>query len=177
MIRVLYGERDEHRISAMALLDSQCEFNMMSTRCAARLGLKYDDAPRHPLAKTITGHLVYKVGEIRTRWYFEEGVQLSSSDKEITYFRRFEETDLLVIDSNEFDVIIGHPTLLSLGVYEQARNLAAPFRPLASNAGASTNDTAAEQRDFEERMERERLRVKEAERQRVRNPKGLLNDG
>jgi hypothetical protein len=168
MIRVVYGNNDGHRISALALLDSQCEFDMISTRCAARLGLNYKNAPREHLANTITGNRVYKVGEVWIRWCLEEGVRLSSSDEEITFSRRFEEARFLVVDSELFDVIIGHPTLVSLDLYAQQKNLVAPFRTLASKVSSSASDTAAEQRDFEKRMEKERLRMEEAERRRVR---------
>jgi hypothetical protein len=170
LIDVAYGRQDEYRITAKALFDSQCKFDLISTRCAAKLGLNFNKAVREPLSMTITGHTIYKVGKIDARWHCGEIVRSSSSDKVISFLPLVYDTCFLVIDSEYFDIIIGHPTLDDLELYGRKNNITAPFRPLPPNIAAPASVIATQQGAAEEEREKERLRMEQDELRRVRQP-------
>ncbi|KAH7379486.1 hypothetical protein BKA66DRAFT_571313 [Pyrenochaeta sp. MPI-SDFR-AT-0127] len=160
----------EFRIVAIALFDSQCKFDMISTSCAARLGLSYENAIRQPFSMTITRDTIYTVAEVDLRWHCNEAVQSSASDNVISFLPLFYDTRFLVIESDCFDIIIGHPTLERLNLYERKNNIIAPFRPLSPKVAAPSSLTAAQQTAADKEREMERLRTEQDERQRVRGP-------
>jgi hypothetical protein len=109
------------------LLDTQSQDDLISTRFARKFKVDLDNAVPEPYAVTVTGDTVYTVGTMSARWYTEKNrSRLSFKFKGPTLWR-FIEAEFRIIDSDQFDVIIGKRTIKVHNLFER-RSLLAPFR-------------------------------------------------
>ena len=91
----------------------------------------------------------------------------SPSGSELSFPPKFYDADFYVIDSDHFEVIIGHPSLELNGIYGR-KDTIAPFRSFVSAAGSSAAADAAQQQAHVAAVEAERARVSQFEKQQVR---------
>jgi hypothetical protein len=111
------------------LLDTQSEDDLISTRFARKFLVDLDAANPKPYALTVTGHTVYSVGTMSARWYTEKKRSRLSFRSRGPILWRFIEAEFRIIDSDQFDVIIGKRTINDHMLLERT-SLVAPFREL-----------------------------------------------
>ncbi|KAJ4348946.1 hypothetical protein N0V95_005031 [Ascochyta clinopodiicola] len=142
--------------SAKARFDSQSPVDIMSSTYAAMcLGIHFDNPDREPIGRTITGEIVYSIGQVSVRWAPpQDGTLSSQAGDKITLTAKTHHTTFYVTDSDCFDVIIGHPTLMVNGLYGEKPKLLNPFTSLPQ----ATSNSAQDQ-EYLRRMEAERLAV------------------
>ncbi|KAF3000789.1 hypothetical protein E8E13_005654 [Curvularia kusanoi] len=109
------------------LLDSQSEYDLISTRFAGQFDLDFKDAIRQYHAFTVTGHTVYSVGTMNARWYTQKSRSRWFFKSKGPSLYRFVEAEFRIIESDHFDVIIGSRTINKHRLLEQ-KSLLAPFR-------------------------------------------------
>ncbi|KZM26420.1 uncharacterized protein EKO05_0005921 [Ascochyta rabiei] len=155
----VYGP--EIRRSATGRFDSQSDVDLMSSTYAVRvLGLHFDNANSVPVGKTITGEVVHSIGQVTARWGPTQDATLSSpSGDKITLTAKTYHATFHVIDSDEFDVYIGHPSLVKNGLYGKKPKVLNPFRSYGSAAGPTATSNSAQDQEYLRRVEAERLAV------------------
>jgi hypothetical protein len=112
-VAITSGQADIKRTVAM-FFDSQCEDDLMSSRCAESFGLTFLNSPRQVYGVTITGHQVYTVGQIHNaRWrkLVREEPRWTNTPKHRSDPPHFYWTDFRVIESEAFDIIIGRKSI------------------------------------------------------------------
>ncbi|KAF3040787.1 hypothetical protein E8E11_001709 [Didymella keratinophila] len=123
-------------------------------------GLNFDNAIPKPVGETITGGIVYSIGEVTARWAPVQDVTLSSpSGDKITIPARTHITTFHVIQSDRFDVFVGHPSLENNGLYGERPKLLNPFRSYGSRSGPTATSSPAQDQEYLRRMEAERQAV------------------
>ena len=141
---------------------------MSSSYAANTLGIHFDNPVQEPIARTICGEILYSIGVVKARWFPMQGATLSSpSGDTITLAFKTHWTTFHVIDTDGWDVYIGHPTLLENGCLKvEARlPLVNPVRHYVSPNGPAPVTTPEQDQDYLRRMKEERKR-EEAARQR-----------
>ncbi|KAF1365835.1 hypothetical protein EJ07DRAFT_150325 [Lizonia empirigonia] len=159
--------RSEILRHAIARFDSQSPFDLMSSTYAARsFGLRFDNAVPEPIGETITGEVVYSIGQVTVRWAPVQDVMLSSplGDKTTLEPKTYDAT-FYVIVSDRFDIYIGHPSLEINGLYRKKHKLFNPFRMYVSTAGPTATSSPAQDQDYVRRVEEERLAVAQFKQQ------------
>lgn len=156
--------------AAIGAFDSQCAIDMMSRRYAEEiLGARFDNTTREPVGYTITNEPVFSVGRLKARWTYAEDVSSSSPGSEPVFAPLFYDAEFFVVESDHFEVIIGHPSLEKYKIYERKVGLMAPFRSLVSSANSSAAADAAQDQAHAAAMAAERACLSQFLQQQVRS--------
>jgi hypothetical protein len=111
-VSVLVGLHDVMK-SAVVRFDSGCEYNLMSTRFAKKLGLPFDGSDRPAIGVNLSGgEVCFSLGTADCRWYAPECGRPA-----------FKTSSFHVVDSELFDIIIGSETIESMGLFRPSRSL------------------------------------------------------
>ena len=155
------NKKYEYKWEAVLALDSQCAFNLISTLMVERENLVIEQPDRKHLATTITGQQIYSLGHIDIRVWCKVKVKPLLSGQP-TFKPKYYKMRFLVVQSNNFEAIVGHRTMEEEHIYRD-KDLICPFRTTAKSSG----DIAAQQQAADERIRKESLRVAEDEKRRA----------
>jgi hypothetical protein len=96
---------------ARILLDSQCEHDLVSsTYLHAHFGISLTGEDVVTIGQSITGSKILAIGKIEGRWVTR-------------HLNKYESSEFLVVDSANFDVIIGVRTITRTGLYRRRTRL------------------------------------------------------
>jgi len=111
------------------LVDTQSTVDAISTSCVSRYpGYTYSASAGVAIGTSITGRENYlSIAEIEIRW---RGINNQAQRSSGPYFRqtRIEESTCHVVESDEFDLIIGQPTINRLELLRRKTPILAAFR-------------------------------------------------
>jgi hypothetical protein len=96
--------------NAVILFDSQCQLDLVSSTCLHNFGISLTGEDVVTIGCTITGEKILAIGKIEGRWTTR-------------HLNRYESSEFLVVDSANFDVIIGVRTITRTGLYRQRSRL------------------------------------------------------
>jgi hypothetical protein len=168
IIHAMSARESDIRRSAIGRFDSQLSLDLMSSTYAERsFGLRFDADPK-AIGETITGEVVYSIGQVEARWASVQDVTLSTpSGDKITLYAKTYRATFHIIHSNRFDVFIGHPSLEANYLYGDKPKLLNPFRSYGSTAGPTATSSSAQDQEYLQRVEAERLAVAQLTQQQT----------
>ena len=111
----------------VVLFDSQSGHDLISTNFAETFGENYSGATRSIHAYTVTGDPVMTVGKMKVRWHVEVKQSRWPFRSNTKPLFKYYSAELLVIESDMFDVIIGRLTINKHSFFER-KDLLAAFR-------------------------------------------------
>jgi hypothetical protein len=120
---------DSALVLAVVLFDTECQGNLISKSFAERIGMSVGQMSPEPYAYTVTGHRVCSMGSIRARFTVE------NRENRRSWFRRFKGSPVLltpcyasfvIIDSDQFEVIIGKRTINEYRLFDGMHELNSP---------------------------------------------------
>ncbi|KAH8639845.1 hypothetical protein IG631_07615 [Alternaria alternata] len=179
---------DEISRTITALLDPQCHENLISTGCLhdSFPEVVYDTLVGVPIGTSITGREDYlSISTIDIRWTGCDDRALQSN-KGLCFRPRVESSTCHVVESEEFDLIIGRPTIDKCKLFKRNRIIAA-FRGINPSAKCTSQDLAcffransqcaaenvdSDQQDADARREKakEYKKLREKEKEDARKP-------
>lgn len=161
--------------------DTQCSIDVISTRLVAGLDASYKPMESRLIARTIAGETINAIGQVRARLWLKYtwsifGWVLEGPPKLV-------ELRLLVVESDLFDVFIGHPTLkkqrflnhcsswkgisgclvLRNRPRKHAEPIIAPFRPVTQDTKVKAREKAAIKKSINDIREADQRRLEERE--------------
>ncbi|RYN47386.1 hypothetical protein AA0114_g7704 [Alternaria tenuissima] len=162
---------DEISRTITALLDPQCHENLISTGCLhdSFPEVVYDTLVGVPIGTSITGREDYlSISTIDIRWTGCDDRALQSN-KGLCFRPRVESSTCHVVESEEFDLIIGRPTIDKCKLFKRNRIIAA-FRGI--NPSAKSENVDSDQQDADARREKakEYKKLREKEKEDARKP-------
>jgi hypothetical protein len=125
---------EEIKRTAVVLLDPQCPVDVVSTSCLRTKfpGFTYPRSIGETIGTSITAREKYQsIAMVDLRWYGQKG-RARKSATEPQFRSRFEESSCHVVDSEEFELIIGRETIDRLRLYKLNHGIIAAFRGVAS---------------------------------------------
>ncbi|KAI4919805.1 hypothetical protein J4E90_001942 [Alternaria incomplexa] len=148
------------------LVDTQSTVDAISTSCVSRYpGYTYSASAGVAIGTSITGRENYlSIAEIEIRW---RGINNQAQRSSGPYFRqtRIEESTCHVVESDEFDLIIGQPTINRLELLRRKTPILAAFR------GVNTSVNIENIHDDQQSAEDKRKKAKEHKKQREKEEK------
>ncbi|KAI4714468.1 hypothetical protein J4E89_000148 [Alternaria sp. Ai002NY15] len=174
---------DEIGRNVKILLDPQSPENVISTRCLSRFpGYTYSASNGVAIGTSITGREDYlSIAEVDIRW---RGSNNKARRFTGPYFKqtRIESSTCHVVDSDEFDLIIGQPTINELGLFRRNNPIIAAFRgvntsmnsmPQALTHLVLTNSWCVDENadDEEQAAEERRRKAKDDKKRREKEEK------
>ena len=133
LVRIIVGN-DEIKRTVVVLFDPQCPVDIVSTHCLDTnfSGLAYPTSPPETIGTSITGREKYQsIGTVDLRWYGQK-CRARLLNKVPQYRPRFEESSCCVVQSDEFELILGKGTIDKLQLFKPNRGIIAAFRGLTS---------------------------------------------
>lgn len=110
-VTLVAGQQDKQKWwESILAFDSRCRFNLISTRIVEREALEMERIEEVHVADTMTGLPIYCLGYINITVWFMVEIQ-SQLGREPTFLPRCYNVRFLVVESNTFDMIIGHRTM------------------------------------------------------------------
>ncbi|KAJ4377235.1 hypothetical protein N0V83_000058 [Neocucurbitaria cava] len=124
-VSIVMSNNKEITRLAHVLFDPQCLGDLISTSFLRNFpGLQYERSEQR-FGRTILSSPVPSIGTVDIRWHHEKAKNSTSRSK---YSQtRIDNTTCHVVDSKEFDLIIGRPTIDRLELFIANRRLVAPF--------------------------------------------------
>lgn len=112
VVKVAYKVGNDDQVStAVASFDTQCPGDWISARFVREnWGVEFSGARQAPAATTILGDPVYSLGQFDARWWCDND-RYWWSPKRLSFSPRFFRVQFEVIDAENFDVIIGQPSI------------------------------------------------------------------
>jgi hypothetical protein len=191
VVKVAYKAGNNDQVSAgVASFDTQCPGDWISARFVREnWGVEFSSALQAPAATTILGGTVYSLGQFDARWWCDNS-RCRWSLRRLSFAPQFYSAQFEVIDAENFDVIIGRPSIIEhnlltrnnriIGLYSAFR----PSNPRPGKIGLSQTqyldhtdavitapNISEEQRQADERRAQEAIARAQYERQRVSLPK------
>ncbi|KAI4914191.1 hypothetical protein J4E85_010703 [Alternaria conjuncta] len=158
---------DEIRRHVKILLDPQSPENVISTHCLSLFpGYTYSASAGVPIGTSITGRENYlSIAEVEIRW---NGINNNARRFTGPYFREtlYESSTCHVMESDEFYLIIGRPTINRLELFKRNKK-----RIIAAWRGYNTSVNNENVDDEQESAEDRRKKAKEAQKQREKEEK------
>lgn len=102
--------------TAVALLDTGCDFDVISTRLVDFYGLTINDHGSGYIADGISGEQTMSLGTVEGRWGHKRNFRRP----------RFEVSTFHVVESSHFDIIIGRASLETAGLLGRRHRMIAP---------------------------------------------------
>jgi hypothetical protein len=112
VIKVAYEVGNDDRVSTgVASFDTQCPGDWISARFVREnWGVEFSGARQAPAATTVLGETVYSLGQFNARWRCDNDRHWWSP-RRLSFSPRFYSVQFEVIDAENFDVIIGQPSI------------------------------------------------------------------
>lgn len=187
MIKVAYKVGNNDQVSTgVASFDTQCPRDWISARFVREnWGVEFSGALQAPAASTILGDTVYSLGQFNARWRCDND-RCWWSPRRLSFSTRFYGAQFEVIDADNFDVIIGQPSITEhslltrnnriIGLYNAFRpSNPRPGKTVApqsqqldyTDAVTTASNIAEQQRQADERRAQEAVARAQYEIQRV----------